>query len=62
MSGKSIGSIEVLECAAKWPELRFGQFITNILTTEDDRIENLFYINDSDLGQRAKDYCKKYGR
>lgn len=59
----------IVQCAAKFPELRFGQFLCAVLDTqyakEKHRVANftdLFYSNDRDLAEQCKTYCKEMGR
>lgn len=61
----------IMQCAAKFPELRFGQFIINVMHFElsinedvfaDISSRRLFYIPDRDLAEHCKSYCKEMGR
>lgn len=55
----------IMQCAAKFPELRFAQFLCNAYAgTKNVGYMNsaFYYVNDRDLAEHCKSYCKEQGR
>jgi hypothetical protein len=53
----------IMNCAKKFPELRFGQFIMNAVnSSEVTRIVDIYYWTDRDIADRCKQYCIVTGR
>lgn len=59
----------IVNCAKKFPELRFGQFLVNALQMQLDHHDTplvgtnrFFYMYDRDMAEHCKSYCKEQGR
>lgn len=56
----------IANCAKKFPELRFMQFVNNACVdywaSDKDTLVQLYYYTDRDIAEACKAYCKKEGR
>jgi hypothetical protein len=50
---------ELLKAWEKVPELRFGQFIVNVMTSDYRKMDSFFSVEDMDLVDAAKEFLKK---